>query len=262
MIRETRGFERGAPRHHPNQAADKRGCIAAQMPPTVPRPVIPQPGLGTGSERSGNLDRARHRPRYRAIAVALATLLVPLVADCAATAASERSSALPLPQPTCPTTCSSRHRRRRRRRRSASRSAGAASRRSRLAPRTTSTRCTTQGFDGRGMTIAIVDSFGSDTMAHDLHVYDQAFGLPPMCGEEGVTCAPGMPTFSSSALPGLAGDQGAAAEARAPARRTRPRGRSRSRSTSRRRTPWRPARTSCSSPPRPPRRSACRASRR
>jgi subtilase family serine protease len=52
------------------------------------------------------------------------------------------------------------------------------------------------GFDGKGMTIAIVDSFGSDTIAHDLHVYDQAFGLPPMCGEEGVTCAPGMPTFS------------------------------------------------------------------
>ena len=33
------------------------------------------------------------------------------------------------------------------------------------------------GFDGRGMTIAIVDSFGSDTMAHDLHVFNQAFGL-------------------------------------------------------------------------------------
>src|SRR4051812_39637153 len=51
------------------------------------------------------------------------------------------------------------------------------------------------GFDGTGMTIAVVDSYGSDTMAHDLHVYDQAFGLPSMCGEEGVTCAAGMPTF-------------------------------------------------------------------
>ena len=30
----------------------------------------------------------------------------------------------------------------------------------------------------------------------DLHVFDQAFGLPPMCGEENVTCAPGMPTFT------------------------------------------------------------------
>src|SRR5262249_1631320 len=33
------------------------------------------------------------------------------------------------------------------------------------------------GFNGKGQTIAIVDSFGSDTIANDLHVYDQAFGL-------------------------------------------------------------------------------------
>jgi subtilase family serine protease len=46
------------------------------------------------------------------------------------------------------------------------------------------------------MTIAIVDAYGSDTIAHDLHVFDQAFGLAPMCGEEGVTCIAGMPTFS------------------------------------------------------------------
>src|SRR5437667_92304 len=39
-------------------------------------------------------------------------------------------------------------------------------------------------------------------MAHDLHVFDQAFGLAPMCGEEGVTCAPGMPKFSELALQG------------------------------------------------------------
>jgi len=58
------------------------------------------------------------------------------------------------------------------------------------------------GFDGRGQTIALVDSYGSDTMAHDLHVFDQAFGLQPMCGEEGITCAPGMPTFSQLALQG------------------------------------------------------------
>jgi subtilase family serine protease len=51
------------------------------------------------------------------------------------------------------------------------------------------------GFDGSGMTIAIVDAYGSDTMAHDLHVFNQAFGLQPMCGEEGVTCTPGMPWF-------------------------------------------------------------------
>jgi subtilase family serine protease len=52
-----------------------------------------------------------------------------------------------------------------------------------------------QGLDGRGITIAIVDSYGSDTMAHDLHVFDTAFDLQPMCGEEGVTCTAGMPTF-------------------------------------------------------------------
>jgi subtilase family serine protease len=58
------------------------------------------------------------------------------------------------------------------------------------------------GHNGAGVTIAIVDSFGSDTIAHDLHVYDQAFNLAPMCGEEGVTCAAGMPTFSQLHLQG------------------------------------------------------------
>jgi subtilase family serine protease len=58
------------------------------------------------------------------------------------------------------------------------------------------------GLNGQGVTIAIVDSYGSDTIAHDLHVFDQAFGVTPMCGEEGVTCAPGMPTFSQLALQG------------------------------------------------------------
>ena len=59
-----------------------------------------------------------------------------------------------------------------------------------------------QGLDGRGTTIAIIDSYGSDTMAHDLHVYNQAFGLPSMCGEEGVTCTAGMPVFSQLSLQG------------------------------------------------------------
>lgn len=58
------------------------------------------------------------------------------------------------------------------------------------------------GHDGRATTIAIVDSFGSDTMAHDLHVYNQAFNLAPMCGEEGVACTPGMPSFSELHLQG------------------------------------------------------------
>ncbi|HEX5404300.1 MAG TPA: S53 family peptidase [Pseudonocardiaceae bacterium] len=34
------------------------------------------------------------------------------------------------------------------------------------------------GIDGRGKTIVIVDSFGSPTIANDLHVFDQTFGLP------------------------------------------------------------------------------------
>ena len=34
------------------------------------------------------------------------------------------------------------------------------------------------GIDGRGTTIAIVDSFGSPTIAGDLHAFDQAFGNP------------------------------------------------------------------------------------
>src|SRR5438477_9595392 len=59
-----------------------------------------------------------------------------------------------------------------------------------------------QGLDGRGITIAIVDSYGSDTMAHDLHVFDQAFGVRPMCGEEGVTCTASMPTFKELAITG------------------------------------------------------------
>jgi subtilase family serine protease len=59
-----------------------------------------------------------------------------------------------------------------------------------------------QGLNGAGETIAIVDSYGSDTIANDLHVFDQAFGLQPMCGEADVTCASGMPTFSRLALQG------------------------------------------------------------
>jgi subtilase family serine protease len=52
-----------------------------------------------------------------------------------------------------------------------------------------------QGFNGAGKTIAIIDSFGSPTIASDLHVFDTAFGLQPMCGEAGVTCTSDMPTF-------------------------------------------------------------------
>jgi subtilase family serine protease len=55
---------------------------------------------------------------------------------------------------------------------------------------------------GQGKTIAIIDSYGSDTISHDLHVFNQAWGLQAMCGEEGVTCASGMPTFSTLSLQG------------------------------------------------------------
>ncbi len=58
------------------------------------------------------------------------------------------------------------------------------------------------GINGSGVTIAIMDSFGSDTIAHDLHVYDTQMGLPAMCGEEDATCTPGMPTFSQLSLQG------------------------------------------------------------
>jgi subtilase family serine protease len=59
-----------------------------------------------------------------------------------------------------------------------------------------------QGLDGTGITIAIVDSYGNDNMAHDLHVYDQAFGLAPLCGEQGVTCTAGMPWFRTFSFQG------------------------------------------------------------
>lgn len=59
-----------------------------------------------------------------------------------------------------------------------------------------------QGLNGAGETIAIVDSYGSDTIAHDLHVFDQSFGIQAMCGEEGVTCAAGMPTFKVTSFQG------------------------------------------------------------
>jgi subtilase family serine protease len=39
-------------------------------------------------------------------------------------------------------------------------------------------------------------------MAHDLHVFNQAFGVAPLCGEEGVTCTPGMPWFRTFHLQG------------------------------------------------------------
>src|SRR5215469_15340845 len=49
--------------------------------------------------------------------------------------------------------------------------------------------------EGQGMTIAIIDSFGNPNMASDLGNFDSQMNLPHMCGEPGVTCSAGMPTF-------------------------------------------------------------------
>ncbi len=51
------------------------------------------------------------------------------------------------------------------------------------------------GNEGQGMTVAIIDSFGNPNMASDLNVFNNAEGLGHMCGEPGVTCTGGMPTF-------------------------------------------------------------------
>ena len=49
--------------------------------------------------------------------------------------------------------------------------------------------------EGQGMTIAIIDSFGNPNMASDLGNFDTQMGVQHMCGEPGVTCSAGMPTF-------------------------------------------------------------------
>lgn len=46
------------------------------------------------------------------------------------------------------------------------------------------------GDQGQGKTIAIIDSFGSDTIRNDLGVFSTAFGLPHLCGDSG----PSTPT--------------------------------------------------------------------
>src|SRR5713101_3321895 len=51
------------------------------------------------------------------------------------------------------------------------------------------------GNDGRGQTIATIDSFGSAPIASDLNVFDNAFGVQHLCGEANYTCQLGDPTF-------------------------------------------------------------------
>jgi subtilase family serine protease len=52
------------------------------------------------------------------------------------------------------------------------------------------------GHEGQGVTVAIIDSFGNPNMAADLGNFDTQLHLGHMCGEPGVTCTPGMPTFT------------------------------------------------------------------
>src|SRR6266566_111997 len=51
------------------------------------------------------------------------------------------------------------------------------------------------GMDGRGQTIAIIDSFGNPNMASDLKVFNDAMGTSHMCGEPGASCSASTPTF-------------------------------------------------------------------
>ncbi len=52
------------------------------------------------------------------------------------------------------------------------------------------------GSNGQGVTIAIIDSFGNPNMASDLANFNTQMGLQHMCGEPGLTCTAGMPTFT------------------------------------------------------------------
>jgi subtilase family serine protease len=58
------------------------------------------------------------------------------------------------------------------------------------------------GNQGQGVTIAIIDSYGSDTIAYDLSVYNTQMGLPHMCGEPGAACGAGIPNFTQLTLQG------------------------------------------------------------
>ncbi|WP_375492310.1 S8 family serine peptidase [uncultured Jatrophihabitans sp.] len=52
-----------------------------------------------------------------------------------------------------------------------------------------------KGITGRGRTIAVVDSFGSPTVAKDLHTFDRAFGLPDPPSIKTITPAGKLPPF-------------------------------------------------------------------
>src|SRR5258708_27528294 len=60
----------------------------------------------------------------------------------------------------------------------------------------------TAGNNGQGVTIAIIDSFGNPNMASDLANFNTQMHLQHMCGEPGLTCTSGMPTFQHVYLDG------------------------------------------------------------
>jgi subtilase family serine protease len=55
-----------------------------------------------------------------------------------------------------------------------------------------------KGITGRGRTIAVVDAFGSPTVAADLHTFDKAFGLPDPPSVKTITPAGKLPPFDPS----------------------------------------------------------------
>jgi subtilase family serine protease len=55
-----------------------------------------------------------------------------------------------------------------------------------------------QGITGRGRTIAVVDAFGSPTIAADLQTFDKAFGLPDPPSIKTITPAGKLPKFDPS----------------------------------------------------------------
>lgn len=65
-----------------------------------------------------------------------------------------------------------------------------------------------RGIDGRGETIAIVDSFGSPTIANDLHVFDTTFGLQDPPSLKIIAPAGPIPAFdpTNSDMVGWAGE--------------------------------------------------------
>lgn len=63
-----------------------------------------------------------------------------------------------------------------------------------------------RGVDGRGQTIAIVDSFGSPTIQHDLDVFDQTYGLPATTVDIIQPAGPIPPYDPSSDMAGWAGE--------------------------------------------------------